>query len=289
MKKFVIVFLSFLVLVSCSKDDTTKPQNTTNEKQEVFQEFWDIYDKYYPLMFRKNINWQTVYDDNYSKITSSTTDAQLLDRFTTIMTTIIKDGHTNLTYNNTEEIAFSPISNAEVINMIENNTGSKLNIVPESADNPYISYGTLVSNPDIGYINSKNFEPIEGNENEFDNFKTIVDQALIALRSKAGIIIDVRTNGGGQSSFAYYLAGRFFSTNTAIEFVRKRIKTSTGSTESSLANWATENFAGYPDDRVDGGYVAGIDISGFTITASGTFQYKNKVAVLTSKKYSQFG
>ncbi len=62
----VIVFLGLLFIVSsCSSDDNTIPTTTnteTTEQQKVFKEFWDIYDRHYPLMHRKSINWQTVYD-----------------------------------------------------------------------------------------------------------------------------------------------------------------------------------------------------------------------------------
>ena len=143
--------------------------------------------------------------------------------------------------------------------------------------------GHLVSDPTIGYINSKMFEPINDTESEFDNFKSIVDEALVFLQNKTGVILDIRTNGGGQGPFAYYLAGRFFSTSTPIELVRMRYKTSKGSTESSLSDWVTTFFEGYPDARAEGGFVAGIDPSDFVVNVSGAFQFTNKVAVLTSK------
>ncbi len=286
-KILITLFLitGVLFCVSCSKDDdvTTSPTTELTVQQNVFQEFWDIYDRHYPLMYRKSIDWQMVYDTYYPQITSTTSDTELFGYFNTIMTTIIKDGHADVVYNNNQEAVYSPDFNANVINMVENNAPNKVNIVAGSVNNPYISYGTLVSNSNIGYINSKNFEPVNESESEFNNFKTIVDEALSALQTKTGIIIDIRTNGGGQGPYAYYLAGRFFSNNTPIEIIRQRIKTTTGSTESSLTNWATEEFEGYPDSRVEGGFVAGVFPEDNTISASGVFQYTNKVAVLTAK------
>lgn len=282
-----IVIVSILInFTSCSKDDsvnTATPTTTsTTEQQKVFQEFWDIYDRHYPLMHRKNINWQTVYDTYYPQITATTTDTELFNHFNIIMATIIKDGHTDVVYNNSQEAIFEPDFNETIETMVTNNTPSKVNIVSSSANNPYISYGTLASNTNIGYINSKNFEPVNESESEFNNFKAIVDEALTALQSKTGIIVDIRTNGGGQGPFAYYLAGRFFANATPIELIRQRIKETTGSTTSALGDWATTEFEGYPDARVEGGYVAGVFPEDNTITQSGTFQYTNKVALLTS-------
>jgi len=280
-----IIILSILInITSCSKDDsviTPAPITTTKtEQQKVFQEFWDIYDRHYPLMHRKNINWQTVYDTYYPQITTTTADTELFNFFNTIITTIITDGHTDVVYNNSQEAIFEPEFNETIETMVSNNTPSKVNIVASSANNPYISYGTLASNANIGYINSKNFEPV--NENEFNNFKAIVDEALTALQNKSGIIVDIRTNGGGQGPFAYYLAGRFFTNVTPIELIRQRIKITTGNTTNVLGNWATTEFEGYPDTRVEGGYVAGVFPEDNTITQSGAFQYTNKVALLTS-------
>ncbi|PHS07544.1 MAG: hypothetical protein COA88_08455 [Kordia sp.] len=286
LKSILLLFLTISIATSCSNDDNGSISIpitvATTEQQKVFQEFWDIYDRHYPLMHRKSINWQTVYDTYYPQITSATTDTQLMGTFTTIMTTIIKDGHTDVVYNNSQEAYYEPPFNETIQEMIENNTPSKVTITASSTNNPYISYGTLNANSNIGYINAKNFEPINENESEFNNFKAIVDEALTTLQNKSGIIVDVRTNGGGQGPFAYYLAGRFFTNSTPIELIKQRIKTTTGSTIFSLGNWATEEFEGYPDARAEGGYIAGVFPEDNNITSSGNFQYTNKVALLTA-------
>ena len=285
-KSLLLYFLLVLVIGSCSKDDEvtiTDGNNTLIEQQKVFKEFWDIYDRHYPLMHRKDIDWQNVYDTYNLKITNTTSDNQLFGVFETIMGTIIKDGHSSLTFGTNQEAGFEPEFDKNIQNMIQNNTASKVNIVSSSTDNPYLSYGTIISDSNIGYINSKNFEPVNENDSEFNNFKAIVDEALTALQNKTGIIIDVRTNGGGQGPFAYYLAGRFFANNIPIELIRQRIKITTGSTVASLGEWAIKEFEGYPDARVEGGFVAGVFPEDNTIVASGSFQFTKKVVVLTSK------
>lgn len=273
-----------LIILSCKKDKATVNENpiVQTEQQKVFKEYWDIYDRYYPLMYRKSINWQEVYDTYSSQISQTTTDQQLFDMFNSIFATVLKDGHSGLSLNE-EETQFEPEMNQDVANMIQQNTASKVDIVASSSSNPYISYGTLKSNPEIGYILSKQFEPVNENESEFDNFKFIVDAALDALKGKEGIIVDVRTNGGGQGPFAYYLAGRFFSNQNTITLVRMRVKAKIGSSESSLGEWITENFEGYPDARAEEGTIGSVWTGDFTVRASGSYQFVKKVAVLTSK------
>ncbi|WP_109302512.1 S41 family peptidase [Aquimarina sp. AU474] len=280
----VLVISTFLCCVACSKDDDVALPTTNNTlQQKVFQEFWDIYDRHYPLFHRKDINWKEIYDVYYTQIDKTTTDQDLLDIFKDIMNNVIKDGHTDVVYNNQQEAVFEPQFNENIQNMVQNNTGSKVNIVASSVNNPYISYGTLKNDTTIGYVNAKNFEPVNENDSEFNNFKSIVDETLVALKNKKGIILDVRTNGGGQGPYAYYLAGRFFANSTTTTLIRQRIKTTTGSGVEALGAWATLEFEGYPDSRVEGGYVAGVFPEDNFIKASGTFQYTSKIALLTSR------
>ncbi|OJJ20013.1 hypothetical protein BKI52_16190 [marine bacterium AO1-C] len=282
LSKAIAYGLLIIMFVACSKKDNPTP-TTSNAPQKIFQEFWEIYDRYYPLMHRKGINWQDVYNTYNAQINDNTTDAELFSYFSTIMSTIIKDGHSNLDYNN-QSAGFQPEENANIQQMLQNNTDKQVSFVASSANNPYISYGSLVSDATIGYIKSKQFEPVNESDQEFNNFKKIVDEALLALKDKTGIIIDIRTNGGGQGPYAFYLAGRFFVNNS--ETIRKaRYKTKIGSTEASLSSFvetASQNFEGYDDARAEGGRVGATFADENTVTKSGTFQFTKKVALLTA-------
>ena len=50
--------LGIIVCTSCAKDDAIPIITPTvqTEQQLVFKEFWDIYDRHYPLMHVKDIN-----------------------------------------------------------------------------------------------------------------------------------------------------------------------------------------------------------------------------------------
>ncbi len=254
-------------------------------------EFWEIYNRHYPLMHRKNINWQSVFDANFPMITSTTTDVQLFTILQGIMTQTIRDGHTDLTFNS-QSASYTPDSNSEITTTVQTITDTKVDYLGGSSSNDYISYGTLRSDATIGYIKSKTFEPVNTGSGEFAVYQAVVDAALTALRDKRGIIIDVRTNGGGQLMYATYLAGRFFS-NDNITLQRKRYKTTTGDTEASLSGWvltAADDFSGYPDSRAaEGGMVGATFSDENRVAKSGTFQFTNKVAVLTSRGTASSG
>ncbi len=284
--KNVLFLALFVALTSCSNDDgTVMPPTTGTEQQQVFQEFWDIYDRYYPLMHRKNIDWQQVHDTYHPRINAATTDNQLFTMFQEIMQNTIKDGHSSLTFNNNKEATYDPEFDENVQTMLQNNTDGKINYVASSTNNAYISYGTLAENGDIGYIKSKVFEPMSESDAEFTSYRNIVDEALTFLQNKDGIIVDVRTNGGGQASFAFYLAGRFFTNGTSpIRIARQRVKTTTGSTEASLGEWLSSEYGGVSESRAeDGGTFGSVFPAEFDVQATGNFQFTNKVALLTSQ------
>ena len=290
-RKYLFLFLITMFVVSAcpnkDNDPTPLPSFTGSSQQKVFKEFWEIYDRYYPLMYRKGINWQTVYDSYYPKIKSTTTDDELFTMLKEIMNQKIKDGHSSITYDSDED-SYSPEVNLNIQSMVANQLPNLVTFVNNSDQNSYLSYGTVNSNSNVAYLQSKTFEPINDDDSEFENYKKIVDEALSFAKDKDGVIIDLRTNGGGQSSYAFYLAGRFYN-GTQKDIVRKRIKDKTGSDLASLGTWLNNSFEGFSDSRADGGKVAGVDPEDFSFKPSGSFQYDKKVAVLISKNTASSG
>ena len=242
--------------------------------KRFFKEFWEIYDRYYPLMYRKGINWQTVYDSYYPKIKSTTTDDELFTMLKEIMNQKIKDGHSSITYDSDED-SYSPEVNLNIQSMVANQLPNLVTFVNNSDQNSYLSYGTVNSNSNVAYLQSKTFEPINDDDSEFENYKKIVDEALSFAKDKDGVIIDLRTNGGGQSSYAFYLAGRFYN-GTQKDIVRKRIKDKTGSDLASLGTWLNNSFEGFSDSRADGGKVAGVDPEDFSFNLQALFSMIKK-------------
>lgn len=260
-------------LVNVSEKNMTQQQN-------VFKEFWTLYDRYYPLFNRKDIDWKSVYDKYSSLITKDTTDDMLFEYFKEIMASI-NDGHSHLMYNQEKEAGAVESEEGKLLEPLLENTKKQIDFEAESVENPYLSYGTVKGHPAIGFILSKRFEPMKDNEREFKNFKKIVDLALDTVKDKSYVIIDVRTNGGGQGSYAFYLAGRFFE-KSPIEFMRKRVKIAPGNDPSAFGDWLTQEIRGNSDSRVQGGYIGGADSEFSTITSSGDYQYSGEVIVLTS-------
>lgn len=281
-KVIIITILAFSFMAGKNVKETETRQ------QKVFNEFWNICDRYYPLMYRKGIDWNKVYNDYNKKITEETTNEELLDLLGDIMKNVLKDGHSYIEYD-TEDRAFEVIPNPKVSEMIQNNTESYINY--NSTGNKYLDYGVLKENKKIGFINSKIFEPEEETQEELERFEGRVDEALEALKDKEAIIIDVRENRGGQAMYAQYLAGRFFKTEES-RLLRRRFKIKKGSDLTSLSDFIEEEeeyFDGYKDKRSEYGKVVELTGEGAIVRNSGDFQFQNKVAVLTSRNTASSG
>lgn len=295
LNNIIIVFIILLQLfmIGCQNNQNIKNDDkqavaiseaidkNLTEQQKVFVEFWELYDRYYPSFNRKGIDWQSVYNQYYPQITNKTTDDELFEILTKIMTTI-NDGHSHLEY---KEQAAGAADNfhPQLMEMLEKNRAAKVKLEASSIDNPYLSYGTLLDDENIGYIHSKRFEPMSEKDKEFDVYKKIVDEALNKLKNKRSIVIDVRDNGGGQGAYSFYLAGRFLNSSIQ-DFARQRYKTDKGNAESSFSQWVTEDYAGIKDKRAEEGVIGSFEPSELDhVNLSGDFQFTKPVIVLTSK------
>lgn len=286
----IIIALTLLLTMTACQDNkntataggttTLSGEGTLTEQQKVFEEFWALYDRHYPLFNRKGIDWQGVYTKYFPQITKETTDEQLFDIFRDIMATI-DDGHSHLTWAG-EFAGAKDYTDPGIRKMLEDNRSSQVTLVPATKDNPYISYGTLANHENIGYIHAKNFEPVTDDDKEYKAFQKITDEALNFLKDKEAIVMDVRDNGGGQGFNAGYLAGRFVSQPS--DLMRTRVKTAPGSDASAFGPWLTDEYRGVKDSRAEGGFIGHTEPKEFSrLESTGDFQYTKPVVVLTSR------
>ncbi|MEM7371186.1 MAG: S41 family peptidase [Bacteroidota bacterium] len=270
------------VFSSCCQPESLTPLEGASKHQQLFQEYWDIFDRYYPLFFRKQIDWEQVKETYASQITETTTDQELHHLLTEINESYIRDGHTHFT-SPIGEISYEGQETAFVQEDQIIANSDQIATILGGENDPYLTYGTLKQDASIGYILSKRFEPVVDEDSEYNNFRASADAALEALKDSRGVVVDLRINGGGQATFASYLAGRFFDV-AQLPWTRVRVKTGRGSSEEMLGEWLTSSFHGTMDCRVGGeGTVGSADNSNNTIIQSGEFQFTRQVVVLTSR------
>ncbi len=186
--------LSVLTLSSCLRGEEASTMPEDN-----FQSLWRIIDERYCFLDYKKeqlgVDWNEVYGRYRSRLSPKMSSAQLFEVLCDMLSEL-KDGHVNL------------YSAADV-----GRNWSWREDYPENLDvelrDSYLgtdyriaaglSYRILPDN--IGYIVYESFSAGIGEGN--------ISEALFYLRSCAGLILDVRGNGGGQLNYSELLSSHF--------------------------------------------------------------------------------
>lgn len=198
---FLVSFFSLLMLSSCHKVEVFEDDPYGN-----FDALWTILDERYCFFEYKEIDWGQVGLKYRKKLTSQMTSEELFDVCGDMLMEL-KDGHVNLvsahdTSRYWDWLYGSPENYQE--RLIEEHylnfdyrytSGIKYKILPQNVG--YMHYGSFSST--IG----------EGN----------LDQILAYLSSSTGLVIDVRSNGGGSLSNVETLVSRFINQETLVGYI----------------------------------------------------------------------
>lgn len=198
-----------------------------NTLQNNFKVFWNDFKINYPAFQINNINWDSVYAVNYSKINSSTSDYEFFKILNSSFLAL-KDAHSGIissNYGRTDyysSVFQSKPDNFSGKYFIQNNY---LPILSRTMINSDIFYGFL-KNTNIGYMYIGSFAC-----KEKDYF--FIDEFLKRFKDTKGIIIDVRHNGGGNEDFARVVASRFTNKSVVYRYGKYR----NGPKPSDLSNY----------------------------------------------------
>jgi carboxyl-terminal processing protease len=248
--KKILNFPCFMVLLlfgfsSCAKvllGDEPKSNAETN-----FEYFCQQVNDNYSGKDVRPVSWDSLYKIYRPQITSKTTEKELIDVFQEMMLPF-KDSHFNLkTPNNfyspnLEQMLANGIPDYVSNQALENTLKVRL-----SGFKNLFGYEKTADN--IGYIAINTFGT-QFSEADYTFFDTILDK----LKDTKSLIIDVRTNNGGDENYARLIAGRFATASVLYKYTR--VKTGLNKTDYS-------------------------DFSGFTLKPRGDWQYTKPVIVLT--------
>ena len=192
-KYFIISLLFILPLHSCYIYDD---RNIVNNAEGNFDMLWKICDEYYCYFDYKGIDWNSVYAKYRPYINNGMSDDELFDVCANMLAEL-KDGHVNL-YNSYDVSRYwkwsqdFPENYSERIvceNYLKNDYGLKSGF----------TYKVLPEN--IGYMHYDAFT-----SQSTDDF---LDHILTQFKDCKGVIIDIRSNGGGDMKNVNKLAYRF--------------------------------------------------------------------------------
>ena len=197
----LLSILSLLLLSSCHKVEVFEDDPYGN-----FDALWTILDERYCFFEYKDIDWSQVGMKYRKKLTERMTSEELFDVCGDMLMEL-KDGHVNLVsahdtsrywdwLNNSPENYQERLIDEYYLNFDYRYTsGIKYKILPQNVG--YMYYGSFSST--IG----------EGN----------LDQILAYLSTSTGLIIDVRSNGGGSLSNVETLVSRFINQETLVGYI----------------------------------------------------------------------
>lgn len=182
-----------------------------NNPKGNFEALWNIIDRNYCFFEYKNIDWDSVYDDYSSRITTQM-DSEGLFKLMGQMLAELKDGHVNLTASHDitrywEWQENYPSNFDADIQQIYLGKGTDYSRVSG------ICYKIFEDN--VGYMYYSSFS------NDVNN--SSLDQILMKMALCSGLIIDVRNNGGGNLINVDRIASRFFNDRTHIGYISHKI------------------------------------------------------------------
>ena len=193
MKKWFCILWMILFLISCEKVLMKRPP--ANDAVTNFEEMWQRINERYSFFSYKNIDWDSVYNAYRPKVYNGMGQRELFDVMADMLFEL-RDGHVNL---------ITPFN-------ISRNWQWYLNY-PENFDfsiveRNYLGDDHLITGPlrntiidSVGYIYYSSFaSKISPGHIDF-----VVDR----FKDMKGIIIDVRSNGGGSTENVDTLASRF--------------------------------------------------------------------------------
>ena len=205
----IIFIIIFAVFLSCSS--LVEP-DTSNNQVDVFDQLWNQYDIYYSFFEHKGIDWDAVYSEFRPLITNNTTDRELFDIFS-LMLSVLKDGHASLD-SKFDFYIYEDYWKNEPRNYFPGIIEKKyLGKNTEKRDGIFTFGGV---NEDIGYIHIATFSGIK---NQFSNFSDIID-IMNNFDSIKGLIIDVRDNGGGSEGNSAIIASHFADQKRLYSWIR---------------------------------------------------------------------
>ena len=209
--KLLLLFVFVTGLISCesfigsSFDSTAEP--VTNEV--VFDQFWQEFSDYYPYFQHKNVNWNQLYEVYRPLVDSVTTQGELFDLLEQMIYRL-KDGHIMLE---------SPFKRYQYYDWYQSDYNGNLifanylNYKLQEDVSGIFSYGRI---QDILYVHLASFK---GQKQSFKQLATVISASV---NDTKGLILDLRTNGGGSDVNAHIIAQEFISSPTRIRWIRYR-------------------------------------------------------------------
>ncbi len=208
MKKTPIFSLIIIIFLYCCHKDE-EPSENKSQYQLDFESIWRNFDRHYVFFNYKNIDWIETYDNYVSQVAEINNHSDFISLIKNMLAPL-KDVHVWIQETNGQRI--HPYFPTYTINWDNNIWQSYISDYNWHQENS--SWGWFKQDS-IGYFSISNWNADEIILNDFD-------AALDSMRFCKGIIIDIRTNGGGYGPLAGSIGGRFVNDTFNCGYVQYR-------------------------------------------------------------------
>jgi hypothetical protein len=240
MVRIFYILLLVLIIQSCKK---SLFDDKNNGPEYIFDSYWKEIDRNYSFFPYSGLNWDSVYLV-YKPLINDSTSSDSLFKLLAKTTDLLQDAHTNI---------YTQLGIAGNIYYFDKYPLNQIDLNESYFEFYYtgriFEYGNL-KKANIGYIKIRTFE---GENKSFEE----IDSVLQALNSTNGLIIDVRSNFGGEISNSKIIAGRLADTTRYACKYRVR----NGTKHDDFSEWINVSIS----------------------PASNGFHYNKPVAVLTNR------
>jgi len=240
---------------------------------QIFDELWNEFNEKYANFELKKVDWKNVYDEFRPKVTDKTSEKDLFEICCQMIQTL-SDGHVTMAaIINKQELSCGPPYEFKFFQ--EFPTQEEYWFYNDAVDQSLSSYGFeesekifLTEDTNFEYRTSDKLGYLRLDEmmesNKLGKLKRALNKSFDAFQNKEGLIIDLRTNGGGWDVVSYKLAGRLVNKKKVGHYKKTKIKGSPGF--KKLKTWTVKPIGKYCfDEKVV------VLTSGITASASEVF------------------
>lgn len=203
-------------------------QEPGTDPRSIFDQVWTFADREYSFFEYKGIDWDAVREEYEPQITPEMDERELFNVLADMLFEL-RDGHVNLVtdFNLARNwqwfIQEPPNYDSSVLERYYFTSGGT-GTVGERSIHEYVGDAFILMDfrdpaGNVGYIHYRSF----GSPVTQDDMDYVI--ARFSGDDYRGLIIDVRSNGGGSLSNVYTIAERFNTTGAAVPFLEEQVKT----------------------------------------------------------------
>ena len=206
MKTIRHICLCLTTLLALTACHSSEEMSYSSDPVTNIEALWQIIDTKYCYVEQKNVDWNEVHDIYIAKA-KLLPENDLVELFDLCaeMLNLLEDGHVNL---------YAPFDRSYSTAWYDTFPANFNSALQQKYLHDYRIAGSLyyctVDNDSIGYIYYSSFS----NSISAGNISWVFK----AFKDCKGLIIDVRNNGGGNLTNAYFLASPFFSENRTVGY-----------------------------------------------------------------------